>query len=152
MKRSASQKQIRLGYFSQAKKHHPDLNSHKTQKDYDLSNKKFQQINDAYQILSDHTSKMRYDGLTNNLQANNSDFNKAGSTSQPGSEQAQQAAATGHYSGFYERVLQKKREAQSAIFDEPKHNRLDLDAELQKLEKLKEMRRSKMEEHRDKRN
>ena len=106
VKRSASQKQIRLGYFSQAKKHHPDLNSHKTQKDYDLSNKKFQQINDAYQILSDHASKMRYDGLTNNLQANNSDFTKAGGTaSQPGSDQANQAAASGHYSGFYERVL-----------------------------------------------
>ena len=39
--KSATQKQIRLAYFSQAKKHHPDLNAHKSKRDYDLSNKKF---------------------------------------------------------------------------------------------------------------
>jgi len=48
-------------------------------------------------------------------------------------------------------VLKKKREAQALIFDEPK-NTLDLDAELQKLERIKQMRRSQMEEERERRN
>ena len=30
VKRSASQKQIRLAYFTQAKRYHPDLNAHKS--------------------------------------------------------------------------------------------------------------------------
>ena len=51
--KSASQKQIRLAYFNMAKKHHPDLNSHKSKADYEKSNRLFQQINDAYQVLSD---------------------------------------------------------------------------------------------------
>lgn len=48
-------------------------------------------------------------------------------------------------------MLKKKREAQALIFDEPK-NTLDLDAELQKLERIKQMRRSQMEEERERRN
>ena len=41
VKRSATQKQIRLAYFSLAKKHHPDLNAHKSRPDYDRANQKF---------------------------------------------------------------------------------------------------------------
>ncbi len=48
--------------------------------------------------------------------------------------------------------MRKKREAESALFEEGDSNRLDLDAELQKLERIKEMRRSHFEEQRDKRN
>ena len=48
VKRSANQKQIRLGYFTMAKKHHPDLNAHKSKADYNNANKKFQKINEAY--------------------------------------------------------------------------------------------------------
>ena len=57
------------------------------------------------------------------------------------------ASEGGKYYGFYQKVLNKKREAENAIFDDSKD--IDLDAELQKLEKIKELRRSKLEEHRD---
>ena len=43
--------------------------------------------------------------------------------------------------------MAKKREAKSAMFDEKK--KLDLDAELQKLERIKRERRSQYEEHMD---
>jgi hypothetical protein len=45
------------------------------------------------------------------------------------------------------KILQKLRKAERDLFDQEKL--YDLDAELQKLEKIKEMRRSKLEEHRD---
>ena len=78
----------------------------------------------------------------NNLQADNADFAEARRTdsSSPG--------ATGEYQGFYQRILRKKREAQEAIFEEPS-KKIDLDAELQKLERIKDLRRSKMEEQRE---
>ena len=69
VERSATQKQIRQAFFNQAKKHHPDLNTHKSKKDYEKSNLLFQRINDAYQILSDKDSKERYDELINNIMA-----------------------------------------------------------------------------------
>ena len=59
--------------------------------------------------------------------------------------------ATGKYQGFYDRVMQKKREAQEAMYD-GSDRMIDLDAELQKLERIKEMRRSKLDEHREKLN
>lgn len=67
VKRSATQKQIRLAYFTLAKKHHPDLNAHKSKKDYQQANIQFQKINDAYQVLSQQASKTRYDQLVNNM-------------------------------------------------------------------------------------
>ena len=39
--RSATQKKIRLAYFTLAKKHHPDLNAHKSEKDYEKATKRF---------------------------------------------------------------------------------------------------------------
>lgn len=70
VQRSAEQKKIRLAYFSLAKKHHPDLNAHKSKRDHERATKKFQEINDAYQVLSDRVAKTRYDSIIGNMQAN----------------------------------------------------------------------------------
>ena len=92
--------------------------------------------------MSQHESKLRYDSLVNNIQADNTDFaeTRAYDPNRP--------SATGEYQGFYQRILRKKREAQEAIFEEPS-KKIDLDAELQKLERIKDLRRSKMEEQRE---
>ena len=97
VKKSATQRQIRLAYFSLAKKHHPDLNAHKSKQDYEHSNRLFQQINDAYQILSNPDVKHRYDDMTGNFQAD------ASFTSTK--EVKEQEGAQGEYKGFYQKIL-----------------------------------------------
>ena len=54
--RSATQKEIKLAYFKEAKKNHPDLNPNDPQ-----AKLKFQVIADAYSILSDSLKKKEYD-------------------------------------------------------------------------------------------
>ena len=48
--------EIRLKYREQAKKYHPDLNDGK-----DYSEERFKDINEAYRILSNPSSKRKYD-------------------------------------------------------------------------------------------
>lgn len=48
-------------------------------------------------------------------------------------------------------MLRKKQEAKEAIFEEPK-NKIDLDEELQKLERIKQLRQSQMDEYRNRLN
>ena len=114
IQRSASQKQIRLAYFNMAKRHHPDLNQHKSEQEYEASNKMFQSINDAYQILSDRASKQRYDDLVGNSEAKAFDIDS---------------------SGVYGDLLRKKAEKQHTREEQKP---LDLDEELRKLERIKQ--------------
>ena len=81
--------------------------------------------------------------LVNNMQASNDFKDRYHSSVTPAQE-----GATGKYQGFYESVLRKKREVQDSIFEDQKKE-VDLDAELQKLEMIKQQRRSKYEEQRD---
>lgn len=53
---SATDKEIKLGYFREAKKYHPDLNP-----DDPLAKAKFQEISAAYELLSDPTRRRLYD-------------------------------------------------------------------------------------------
>ena len=48
-------------------------------------------------------------------------------------------------------MLRKKQEAKEAIFEEPK-TKIDLDEELQKLERIKQLRQSQMDEYRNRLN
>lgn len=54
--KSATQKEIKLAYFKEAKKSHPDLNPNDSQ-----AKLKFQVIADAYSILSNASKKREYD-------------------------------------------------------------------------------------------
>ena len=94
-------------------------------------------------------TKRRYDDLVGNSVAHSdsnatshqTDYSRTYTTgTQSGDEKASK------YTGFYEQVMRKKREAQK-IFEQQKP--IDLDFELQKLEKIKEMRRNEFEERRD---
>ena len=95
-------------------------------------------------------TKRRYDDLVGNSVAHSdysntrsqqTDFSRTYTTgSQSGDGKG------GKYTGFYEQVMRKKREAQK-MFEQQKP--IDLDFELQKLEKIKEMRRNEFEERRD---
>src|ERR1700709_2766155 len=54
--KTASQDEIKAAYRKLARKHHPDLNPN----DKD-ANKKFQQINEANEVLSDPEKRKKYD-------------------------------------------------------------------------------------------
>src|SRR5438045_9242141 len=54
--KSASQEDIRKAYRKLARKHHPDLNPNDKE-----AHKKFQQINEANEVLSDPEKRKKYD-------------------------------------------------------------------------------------------
>lgn len=62
VERGASEKEIKSAYRKLARKYHPDVN-----KSADAS-KKFKDVNEAYEVLSDTQKRQRYDGLGSNWQ------------------------------------------------------------------------------------
>lgn len=54
--RKASEKEIKKAYRKLARKYHPDVNT-----DNDKSNKKFHEINEAHEVLSDPEKRSKYD-------------------------------------------------------------------------------------------
>ena len=54
--RTASEKEIKMAYFKEAKKCHPDLNPGDP-----VANEKFQALSDAYQLLIDSSRRAQYD-------------------------------------------------------------------------------------------
>src|ERR1700743_2256478 len=54
--KTATQDEIRTAYRKLARKHHPDLNPNDKE-----ANKKFQQINEANEVLSDPEKRTKYD-------------------------------------------------------------------------------------------
>ena len=50
---------IKKAYLKMAKKHHPDVNGNSEE-----SKEKFQEIQEAYDVLSHHSKKARYDGMS----------------------------------------------------------------------------------------
>ena len=55
-----TEQQIKIAFREQAKKYHPDINKQNPQ-----SEERFKDINEAYRILSDGSSKRRYDRMWN---------------------------------------------------------------------------------------
>jgi curved DNA-binding protein len=56
--KNATQDDIKKAYRKLARKHHPDLNPN-----YKEAHKKFQQINEANEVLSDPEKRKKYDSL-----------------------------------------------------------------------------------------
>ncbi|MDP4133221.1 MAG: DnaJ domain-containing protein, partial [Bacillota bacterium] len=55
--KTATDEEIKKAYRSMAKKYHPDLNKD----DQETAEKKFKEVNEAYEVLSDPQKKARYD-------------------------------------------------------------------------------------------
>src|SRR5882724_8825208 len=83
--KNASQDDIKKAYRKLARKHHPDLNPNDKE-----AHKKFQQINEANEVLSDPEKRKKYDSYGENWK-HGEEYEKA--------RQAQQAAGGG-FSGF----------------------------------------------------
>lgn len=56
------QKLLKKKYHVLARKYHPDKNNHSSSKQKNERTKKFQDINNAYETLSNETTKLHYDG------------------------------------------------------------------------------------------
>src|SRR5215469_14729071 len=61
--KNASEKDIKNAYRKLARKHHPDLNPNDPE-----ANKKFQQLNEANEVLSDPEKRKKYDQYGENWQ------------------------------------------------------------------------------------
>jgi len=61
--KTATEKEIKDAYRKLARKHHPDLNPNDTE-----ANKKFQQLNEANEVLSDPEKRKKYDKYGENWQ------------------------------------------------------------------------------------
>src|SRR5438309_1655244 len=87
--KNASEKDIKAAYRKLARKFHPDLNPNDTE-----ANKKFQQINEANEVLSDPEKRKKYDKYGEHWQH--------GEEQEQYSRQQQQNSGYGgaQYSGF----------------------------------------------------
>ena len=56
-----SREEIKIAFREQAKKYHPDVNSDNT-----VAEERFKDINEAYRVLSNSSSKRKYDRMWNN--------------------------------------------------------------------------------------
>ena len=56
----ATPEEIKTAYREQAKKYHPDINSENV-----FSEERFKDINEAYKVLSNQTSRRKYDRMWN---------------------------------------------------------------------------------------
>ena len=66
VKREATAAEIKSAYRKMARKYHPDVNKTKE------AESKFKDINEAYEVLSDHQKRQRYDSLGANWQGGQS--------------------------------------------------------------------------------
>ncbi|KAK6741842.1 hypothetical protein RB195_009610 [Necator americanus] len=73
VKKDASAKEIKKAYFQLAKKYHPDVNKSKE------AQEKFQEISEAYEVLSDDNKRQEYDTF-------GSSTSRAGGAGGPGGE------------------------------------------------------------------
>src|ERR1700747_870636 len=87
--KTASEKEIKDAYRKLARKHHPDLNPNDAE-----ANKKFQQLNEANEVLSDPEKRKKYDKYGENWQ-HGEEYEKYA--------QQQRQQTGGQYGGFGQR-------------------------------------------------
>src|ERR1700760_955748 len=89
--KTATQDEIKAAYRKLARKHHPDLNPNDKE-----ANKRFQQINEANEVLSDPEKRKKYDQYGKDWQQAEA-FEKA---QQSAGRQGQGGRNTGGFEGF----------------------------------------------------
>jgi curved DNA-binding protein len=92
--KNATQDEIRAAYRKLARKHHPDLNPNDKE-----ANKKFQQINEANEVLSDPDKRKKYDQYGKDWQHAEA-FEKAQQSAGSRSRRSQGAYSGGGFEGF----------------------------------------------------
>src|SRR5471030_2216083 len=92
--KTASDKDIKNAYRKLARKYHPDLNPNDAE-----ANKKFQQLNEANEVLSDPEKRKKYDQYGENWQ-HGEEYEKY--TRQQQQSRQQQSAYTGGQSSSFE--------------------------------------------------
>jgi curved DNA-binding protein len=101
--KSASQDEIKSAYRKLARKHHPDLNPNDKE-----ANKRFQQINEANEVLSDPEKRKKYDAYGKDWQ-HAEQFEKAqqssGRRSTHFSENPFSGEEEGYFSDFFESMF-----------------------------------------------
>ena len=106
--KNASDDDIKKAYRKLARKHHPDLNPNDKE-----ANKKFQEINEANEVLSDPEKRKKYDAYGENWQ-HAEQFEQARQQRQPGgaqqpfgagSEQTFSGGEEGDFSDFFESLF-----------------------------------------------
>jgi len=93
LNKNASQEDIRKAYRKLARKYHPDLNPNDKE-----ANKKFQQINEANEVLSDPANRKKYDQYGENWQ-HAEQFEKAQQARSERSSRTQTEYASGDFEG-----------------------------------------------------
>src|ERR1700744_2548087 len=91
--KSASEKDIKNAYRKLARKHHPDLNPNDAE-----ANKRFQQLNEANEVLSDPEKRKKYDKYGENWQRGEAYEQQA--RQQQANRQQQSYGGGGYASGY----------------------------------------------------
>jgi curved DNA-binding protein len=92
--KTATEKEIKDAYRKLARKHHPDLNPNDAE-----ANKKFQQLNEANEVLSDPEKRKKYDKYGENWQ-HGEEYEKYQQQQQQQRRQQSQSYAGGQGAGF----------------------------------------------------
>lgn len=129
--KTASEKEIKNAYRKLARKYHPDLNPNDAE-----ANKKFQQLNEANEVLSDPEKRKKYDKYGENWQHGEAyEQARQQSRQQPGSQQYSYGGQGGgfedfgggeDFSDFFQSMFGSARRGQQA-----KYRGNDYNAELQ---------------------
>ena len=137
MKKSSQPDEIRKAFFNLAKKYHPDLNSDKREEDKDQAKVKFQEINEAYQILNNKQTKDSYDSMNSKQEGAGKGGGGVFDSSVHAAEREEKDREWRH-AGFFKSLKNRYGSERKIEYSEEDY---DLDANLRKLEKIKEERR-----------
>ena len=118
LKPQASEKEIKLEYFKLAKKYHPDLNPDAS------ARQKFEEVQKAYEVLSDTKKREEYDHQMGLGSAGQSQFERG----------MAKARAAAYSDDEYEDATKYQRGRQPK-WDQPLHNEQDLGTENQERQR-----------------